>query len=226
MYIQLTTNCGMECAHCAFSCGPEKKRFMSDEVFEAAINLAASYEDYTTLGGGEPTNHPKFLDFLGKAIVTNTNEDAKVYVITNGDNTEIALKLAKLQSQGIIGCELSVDDFHYSIEEKVYKAFGYTGSGRHRKEHVRSVNRIIKQGRAKYNDFSGWDGIKEDFEGCVCADVFVAPTGKVYSCGCFRQNIGHILDENFYKVFSDFCEKYILNECYKSNERKIYEEEY
>ena len=33
MYIQIADHCNMKCAHCAFSCGPRKKNFMTTEVF-------------------------------------------------------------------------------------------------------------------------------------------------------------------------------------------------
>ena len=64
MYLQITTNCDMECAHCGFSCGPEKRRYMTMEVFEAAMKIASNRCEYITIGGGEPTNHSLFFDFL------------------------------------------------------------------------------------------------------------------------------------------------------------------
>jgi MoaA/NifB/PqqE/SkfB family radical SAM enzyme len=204
----------MECAHCGFSCGPEKSRYMTMEVFEAAMEIASEFGETITIGGGEPTNHPLFFDFLGKAIIANESEQ-HVFVITNGNNTEKALKLSRLQEQGVISCQLSVDDFHYGIDHKVYQAFGYYQK-KHVKMNVRTVRLIVKQGRAKNLEIELFDHLKES-DGCICSDLFIAPTGKVYSCGCFRQKLGHILDPNFSDILHEFGKTHYIGECYKEN---------
>lgn len=215
MYLQITTNCDMECAHCGFSCGPEKSRYMTMEVFEAAMKIASNRCEYITIGGGEPTNHSLFFDFLGKAIVANESE-VPVFIITNGFNTEDALKLSRMQKLGVIYCELSVDDFHYGIDHDVYKAFDYYNQKKHKKTNVRTVHHIVRQGRGKTLEIDLWDHLKEN-DGCICSDLFVAPTGKVYSCGCFRQKIGHILDPKFSEILNEFGKAYYIGECYKNN---------
>jgi len=48
----------MACAHCCFSC-TGKGTFMSQEVFDKALEIAKEYNMTVTLGGGEPTLHPK-----------------------------------------------------------------------------------------------------------------------------------------------------------------------
>lgn len=223
MYLQITTNCDMECAHCGFSCGPEKSRYMTMELFEAAMKIATDRGENITIGGGEPTNHPLFFDFLGKAIIANES-DIPVFIITNGSNTEEALKLSRMQQLGVISCQLSVDDFHYGISHEVYQAFGYYQK-KHTQMNVRTVRGIVKQGRGKYLEVELFDHLKEYVNGCICSDLFVAPTGKVYSCGCFRQKIGHILDPDFSEILKEFGKTHYIGECCKENEIKEEENE-
>ena len=46
----------------------------------------------------------------------------------------------------------------------------------------------------------------------------MAPTGKVYSCGCFRQKIGHILDPDFSEILKEFSKTHYIGECCKEND--------
>ena len=107
------------------------------------------------LGGGEPTVHPQFMDFLGPAIVHNPEPELPILVVTNGKRKDIALKLAWLAKQRLIQAELSVDMFHDAISDEVLKAF--EPAGRHYSESshsrdfrgIRSVRRIVPVGRAR-----------------------------------------------------------------------------
>ena len=62
MYIQITDHCNMTCAHCCYSCSPRKRNFMSKDVFVKALDLCDL--DDISIGGGEPTLHPLFWDFI------------------------------------------------------------------------------------------------------------------------------------------------------------------
>ena len=120
MYIQITTRCNMECAHCCYSCGPEGVD-MDRQTFLAACKLAAEYGENISIGGGEPTVHPLFWDFIGLAIAYT--DEGPPWLATNGKLTETALILARLARKGVLSVELSQDEFHEEIEWDVVEAF-------------------------------------------------------------------------------------------------------
>ena len=183
MYIQLTTKCNMSCPHCLYSCEQGKPgEFMSKDTFNTALDLAAKMGDYATLGGGEPTLHPKFWDFMGKAIGSACEG---VWLATNGSTTQTALALAKMAKSGVIGCALSQDEFHDPISPEVIKAFtrspkGYseTTSGSDCRE-IRNVSgNVVDKGAAHEN------GLGDVANKCGCPDVHVKPDGRIFMCGC------------------------------------------
>jgi MoaA/NifB/PqqE/SkfB family radical SAM enzyme len=118
MYIQLTTRCNMTCEHCCFSCNAQGDD-MSKEVFHAALELCSEYDSYVTLGGGEPTLHPNFREFLIEAIA---ELEHTLLVVTNGSVKRHALLLAKLARREVIQAELSRDDWHDDIDWEVVEA--------------------------------------------------------------------------------------------------------
>jgi hypothetical protein len=194
MYIQLTTRCNMTCAHCCFSAtafGDD----MSEATFRAALEYASRYDHYITLGGGEPTVHPKFLDFLGLAIVHNTSEIPPL-VVTNGKRKKISLKLAELAKRGVVQADLSQDEYHDPISEEVVLAFtpkdrsrfGYDDRDNGSSAGIRTVNHIMPVGRAVDNWLHSSD------TGCCCEDLLVAPDGTLYACGCKTIKLGTITD--------------------------------
>lgn len=174
MYIQITTRCNMRCAHCCSSCTSRGKD-MSPEVFKAAISILR--DDYICIGGGEPTIHPNFWEFMGLAIA----ECEWVWIATNGKETKTAIALAKMAKSGVIGAALSQDQWHDPIDENVVKAFtrgerGYSSDGNDSRE-IRSVSKILKAGRAKKN------GIWTE-DSCCCEGLMFKPDGNIYYCGC------------------------------------------
>lgn len=64
MYIQITTRCNMHCDHCGFDC-THKGSNMSLDTFKNALGYCS---EHVMLGGGEPTLHPKFWEFFGRAM--------------------------------------------------------------------------------------------------------------------------------------------------------------
>jgi hypothetical protein len=175
MYIQITTRCNMRCAHCAFNC-TEQGEDMSLETYRAALKLVEGYDDYLTVGGGEPTVHPLFWDFIGLGIVHTDYQ--RVYVITNGTIKESAFRLARLAQMGVMGAELSRDRFHGPIDAQVVEAFTrkerYAIDSRDLR-HIRSVSTIINVGRAADTGVGTKDG-------CGCDDLFITPDGKLWAC--------------------------------------------
>jgi pyruvate-formate lyase-activating enzyme len=68
---------------------------MDKATYLAALKIAKEQEAHIALGGGEPTLHPEFWEYVGLALRYNTS-DLRVFLVTNGANTEDALALAKL----------------------------------------------------------------------------------------------------------------------------------
>jgi len=170
MYIQITDHCNMSCAHCLFSCSSSKRgTFMHKDTFLRVLKFAEERGMYITLGGGEPTLHPKFWEFLGLALAGDF-EEGGIWMATNGSVTKAALALAKLAKSGAIGCALSQDEWHDPIDPVVVSAF--------KDLEVRNVSgRVVNKGAAFDNGIA-------DRDGCGCNDTFVNPNGEVYMCGC------------------------------------------
>ena len=202
----------MRCAHCAMSC-TAKGQDMSQKTFDACLALAANTSSMVTLGGGEPTLHPLFKNFLMQAVweLTSVSDDTgctAIHVITNGSKTDIAINLARLARQGVISAEVSQDRYHAPIDERVVKAFTFSHTSiLPRNEHdfrgIRNTSKngtVIAAGRAKkLTDI--------DFNGdCICSDLFVTPDGSVYPCGCLKTKLGHISKPTFDWYSGGECE--------------------
>jgi hypothetical protein len=207
----------MHCDHCCFSC-TGKGTFMSQAVFDKCLALCKEFSWDCTLGGGEPTLHPKILDWTMQAalatIETSMEMDGPaVLVITNGKKTETAIKLAQLGHLGVIGAELSQDPWHDEIEERVIKEFTrYNkpfrsrdyGAPRKGNSTIRDVSEnILARGRAIENDLSQKDQ-------CACNSICIDPSGDFYRCGCRITKLGNILVDEIPQVCFDHpdeCEK-------------------
>lgn len=201
----------MTCKHCCFAC-TAKGTDMSRDTFHKAIALARDHESNITIGGGEPTLHPLFKEFLWHAIwelasVSNYQGNPAVFMVTNGSNTDTAITLARLAQRGVIGCRVSKDQYHDPIDPKVFAAFkkpdrDYYAPTSHRDEYdCRDIGNdptyIQAMGRAK-----NW-GNRSQTEGC-CGGLFVTPRGNLYACECKKVKLGTISEplgvvyEHFY----------------------------
>lgn len=185
MYIQITDHCNMACAHCCYSCGPRKKNFITTKMFEAALEFD---NGYLAIGGGEPTLHPQFWEFVGIGLAVCDG----VWLATNGSQTKITLRLANMARRGVLGCALSQDFYHSQIDQKVIDAFkgaenyGYRRADNDLRE-IRDVSyNVVRQGRAIRTQV--WQE-----EGCGCEGLMVDPLGNIWSCGCKKLLLGHVL---------------------------------
>lgn len=200
MYIQITTRCNMLCKHCCFSC-TKKGIDMTMETFIAVCKLAKKMGDYIVLGGGEPTIHPNFFEMLGISIVYS--EENLPLVITNGKISNIAYELYWLTKNNKIYCNLSQDSFHEPIDKKIVSLFTNA-------KLIRNVDQnIIPVGRGKKISTS------KNKKQCSCNELFIDPTGYIYSCGCKKICYGHITESNIYDIV---FKNYKMNEsCPKEN---------
>lgn len=212
MYLQITTRCNMSCDHCCFNC-TNLGEDMSRETFYNAMRFLDG-EEYVTIGGGEPTLHPHFREFLIECIA---NFSENCLIVTNGSIDNEALLLAKLAKNGVLCAELSVDDFHDSrlVSKEVIDAFTknkylkyYLDENNNDFRNTRTVKRILKQGRAEES------GVYTD-EGCACDTLIVKPNGDLYHCACDDAPCyGNINDYDFTLPdnFVDGCIKDIRRE--------------
>jgi len=193
MYLMITTRCNMTCEHCCSSCTAIGED-MRMEVFEAALQHCS---ESISIGGGEPTIHPQFIEMLFKALGHRYID--YVWLATNGKETELAIVLAKLARRGVLGVALSQDPFHDPIDDAVVDAFtdGMTYKyGRLMSDHdgdsreIRDTSSsLVKIGRCETGDA----------DKCVCDSLVVKPNGDVYECGCDEATcLGNVLDgDNF-----------------------------
>ena len=175
---------------------------MSEDTFKKAIQMASDNESSITIGGGEPTLHPKFKDFLMHAVwelasQSNSNGNPAVFLVTNGTNEEICVTLAQLAERGVIGCRLSQDQYHDQslVSERVRRAFkrpqrDFYAPRSFRDEYdCRDTNGEIvyvqAMGRAK-----NW-GNRSMKDGCY-GGLFVTPRGNMYACECKRAKLGTV----------------------------------
>lgn len=195
MYYQITNRCNMLCDHCCTN-STAKGEDMSIQTFKNA--LKHDWSECVALGGGEPTIHPQFWEFIGIAL----GHFDHVWLATNGKKTDIALTLANLARKGVLGVALSQDEFHDRINPKVVDAF----TKEHRSSHNdfiygRSDNdqREIRNTTAE-NDPYKTGRCDWGRDGCVCEDLVVLPSGDIQPCGCYEAKdyiIGNVNDPNW-----------------------------
>jgi MoaA/NifB/PqqE/SkfB family radical SAM enzyme len=120
LVLELTTACNYSCIHCfRFAARDFKVTFMDEELYhkivKEAMDIGVRRIVYT--GWGEPTVHPRFMEFL---------EDAKklgfeVVVNTNGSRLEeLAVSFVKL---GVDEVYVSIDAFDIKLYSSI-RRFG------------------------------------------------------------------------------------------------------
>jgi len=211
MYLMITSRCNMSCEHCCFNC-TSKGEDMPWRTFKRACDLCFDHGELIFIGGGEPTLHPKFFQFLGYAIATQPYSELDgitVGVITNGSVTESAIRLAQMAEAGIIYAGLSLDQFHDPIHHRVEDAFsknhGVKGD-QDKREVRREIFQIMPAGRGK--DLVDSARYKASWTDCACPGAMVKPNGNIYNCGCpDAPVIGNIADKNYVWNYEDVCYK-------------------
>jgi hypothetical protein len=83
MLIRITNHCTMGCNHCMIDATPEGKH-MDKKTFEDALQFNTKFDPYTLLiTGGEPTDHPQFLEFI-KIVKSYDKKILVIFVTSNG----------------------------------------------------------------------------------------------------------------------------------------------
>lgn len=194
MYIQITTTCNMNCRHCCFRC-TKNGDHMSMETYAKAVDFHETHKEYNnndhlTIGGGEPTIHPLFLDFVHYSAAKKVDQ---VIIITNGKYTKMINALIKMIETDInyknIKVLLSIDPFHESIAFKTRLFFERKQTEEHPNFGVynpANFNSVLAAGRANDNDLGTEIG-------CCCTTMLINPLGDLYACGCQLEQYGSIL---------------------------------
>lgn len=188
---------------------------MTEEIFHKSISIAKDYNQFITIGGGEPTLHPQFKNFLLYAVweLVNIGDDGGypgVHLVTNGSDTETSLTLAKLAKQGVLAATVSRDRFHDPVDPRVYRAFekekrndgwgDYIPSNNHDYRFVNGDSLYLSpHGRAKKLGEP-----MNDVNKCACDTLFVTPKGDIYPCGCKLTKLGNVLGDLSFLNFDHF----------------------
>lgn len=188
---------------------------MSERTLRATMDLMTlwareSGEIYPTIGGGEPTVHPRFWEFLGIIFSYNHPRHTIFYgLVTNGAIKQSALALLMLAKNTDMGfnVSLSQDAFHAPIDSEVISEF------QRLKHDIRRVDaesvRPAGRGKAFYNEHRF--GVN-----CGCEGPIIDPKGRIYKCSCKTEQIGTVFDTgpclDFYSQDQELIENYCSTE--------------
>ena len=187
----------MKCSHCGFSCTSRGKN-MSLSTFKKALKIAEDYGSPIAIGGGEPTVNPLFWEILGLAVINSENSDNIPWLATNGKKTKDALRLAKLAKRGLISCELSLDEYHEKIDDKVVAAF--QNDNRHSSFSQSNDYRGVRN-TTKHKDPVESGRCTEGTNECICEDIFIMPNGNIKQRGCLDSPIIGNVDDGLANDF-------------------------
>jgi hypothetical protein len=162
-------------------------------TFRKALKLAGG--DHITLGGGEPTMHPRFWEILGLCMGAVEGGDSGLWLATNGSITETAIALANMAKRGVLGVALSQDPWHSPIDPRVVEAFTKGKKDRLAYGLENTDFREIRDVSRNVETMAPWRG-DEDNGGskweCCCDDTLIDPDGKVWACGCKSLQLGTV----------------------------------
>lgn len=201
----------------------------------SAIDFISGYDnEMISIGGGEPTLHPRFFDIL-KQCLWNFSY---VWFATNGSKTKTMFRLASiidnedwqdneeetivLEREGHLVVALSQDYFHDPINQRVVDLWKRQatnrGSGFEIRDVTKSYHGVLNAGRATRTQSYQCEN------GCVCSDLLIQPDGNIKLCGCRKAPIiGNVwggIEEKWGKVIQD-DEGYLNCRCYQGVGRKV-----
>ena len=211
MYMQITTKCNMTCEHCCYSCTKYGRHGDYNTILAAIMFAREHGEETISIGGGEPTLHPRFFDILKMCL----QDFDYVWMATNGSQTEIMHRLSNIidgedypecncteedlelydgcecyynddkaiYQEGKLSVALSTDCFHDPINEVIREMWERRGNT-HKHSHfeLRDVTNSHAGVVAQGRAKKTGAGWNED--DCVCSDIIIKPTGKLRLCGC------------------------------------------
>lgn len=191
MYVQLTENCNMACAHCCVSSSKYiKGKTMSRGIAEALIDLCFNFGQTLALGGGEPTLHPEFFEILDYSLSGDDSENY-VWLATNGKQTKKTKKLLRIYwgfeaeaevtgDLSRLSIELSRDEYHEEISPEIIRYFENIG------EPTRFGNTAIRNGASREVSDAGFakENMIATTSDCCCSTLMFMADGRIKFCGC------------------------------------------
>jgi hypothetical protein len=207
--------------------------------YNTAIDAIAfarnNFDESISIGGGEPTLHPRFFDILRHCL---TDFDY-VWMATNGSKAKTMWRLASIIEdsdyenfpEDDYGAEiisnphqtlcvaLSTDHFHRATGTVDHRIAAHWKSNVERRNsgyETRDITQtrvgVIKQGRAVRTQV--WQTENQ----CVCENIMIKPDGTLRLCGCTKSpvigNIWNGIEDKWNQVIS-YDEGYRGCECYK-----------
>ena len=146
MVIRLTEKCRMECTHCMYECTANRENHMSNQTLYKIVNSALfKKSSMIVISGGEPTEHPQFLDFF-KFIVKNTKKSI-VQLISNGmftENEYLTKQIINVLDNNLVFLQITHDKRFYKKEIKRIN--------HERIEYVDEISSLTYLGRAQNFD--------------------------------------------------------------------------
>lgn len=117
MKLTLTNSCRMGCTHCSDNCLPTGEHMQWRE-FEQAVNfIKESNVSTLVVSGGEPTDHPNYLEYMQYLI--STIPCLSILVASNGmflDDTEYRAKVLALD---VVMYQITNDKEYYPMQVPV-----------------------------------------------------------------------------------------------------------
>lgn len=178
-------------------------------IFQKALSVAIDHGDYVTIGGGEPTMHPRFFEYLNMVREEQRRDNFEItpFLVTNGKAYGKADRLLRIleREQGLgehtISVNLSRDQWHDAIDGRIVRRYHQLKVMTKNLIDFRSVTKIAPVGRGKNGVFDE----RRTITPCACEDALVDPQGQVWSCGCKKHLLGSIWDSG---VLDDYNSEY------------------
>lgn len=184
MLFQFTKHCSLRCPHCLNESVPDGSH-CSDETFVEFLRLVHDFSIRRIgLGGGEPTEHPRFLELFKEllrqyplSISAGELSFDGIVLMTNGrflvNNGELTKGIAALQKDYRFGIQISALKGLYPKRKETIRAYK-----KKKRKFQTELTAVVEQitgmqymGRAKGKDWSHL-GPLYDFQAPMCFNLF------------------------------------------------------
>ncbi len=118
MLVRITNQCHMGCSHCFINAGPEEDHMTADTLKELVKFLSISTPLVLLVSGGEPTEHPDFIDIMEtfQEMIPST----RLLILSNGMFLRDPELTAKVLNLGI-DLQITNDPQYYPLKIPIIK---------------------------------------------------------------------------------------------------------
>lgn len=123
MLISITEKCRMGCSHCMDDAKADNEDFMDEDTFRKAITFNFKYDPSITITGGEPTEHPRFWEYM-QILADCMDKNNICSITTNGmnlSNDDIDKIMELHKSKGTFAWQVSSIPPYYPIKVNLTK---------------------------------------------------------------------------------------------------------